>query len=82
MIQKVEDIKPILVGRLGDITTSHRLVVYAYQGVTTGKFYGLIVDDLRSGDDQKARTIMFSDLKMLEEIADKMSNKQEPSREL
>lgn len=82
MIQKIEDLKIIEVGRIGDITSPHMLKVYAYQGVDSGKFYGVIVDHCRSGDDQQARKIMFSDLASLEKIAAALSDKCEPSRQL
>lgn len=81
MIQKIEDLETVEVGRLGTINTP-MLSVYAYRGKETGEFYGLIVDHLRSGDDQKPRKIMFSDLKALERIATAVSSTEEPSREL
>ena len=81
MVQKIEDLKVVEVGTLGNICTP-MIRVYAYQGVDTGKFYGLNIDHCRSGDDQKPRIIMFSDLKKLEELAESFSDKQEPSRSL
>lgn len=80
MIQVVEVLKIVEVGTLGNLCTPAMLRVKAYQGVDSGKFYGVIIDHCRSGDDQKARKIMFSDLDTLEKIADAMSDKQEESQ--
>jgi hypothetical protein len=82
MVQVIEQIKVVEVGTLGNICTPAMLRVSAYQGVDSGKFYGVTIDHCLSGDDQKPRKIMFSDLDTLEKIADVMSNKQEELRSL
>lgn len=82
MVQVIEKLKLVEVGTLGNICSPAMLRVYAYQGEESGKFHGLIVDHCRSGDDQKSRKIMFSDLDMLEKLADSFSDKCEPSRSL
>ncbi len=82
MIQKIDDLKLVEVGTLGDITTTAMIRIHVWQGVNTGKFFGVIIDHCRSGDDQKPRTIMFSDLDRLGKISEAFSDKQEPSRSL
>jgi len=82
MVQVIEELKVVEVGTLGNICTPAMLRVHAYQGKDSGKFYGIIVDHCRSGDDQKSRKIMFSDLATLEKLADSFSDKCEPSRSL
>lgn len=82
MIQKIDDLKLVEVGTLGNITTPAMIRVHVYQGVNTGKFFGIRIDHCQSGDDRKPRTIMFSDLDRLEQISEAFSDKQGPSRSL
>lgn len=82
MVKVGEEVKLVEVGTLGNICTPAMLRIHVYQGVDSGKFYGVIINHCRSGDDQKARKIMFSDLDKLEELAEAFSDKCEPSREL
>jgi len=81
MVKVIEELKVVEVGTLGNICTLAMLRIHAYQGVDSGKFYGVIIDHCRSGDDQKARKIMFSDLDVLEKLADSFSNKYDPINE-
>lgn len=82
MVQFIEELKLVEVGTLGNICSPAMIQVHAYQGVISGKFHGLVINHCRSGDDQKNRKIMFSDLDTLEKLADSFSDKCEPSRSL
>ena len=75
MVQVIEELKLVEVGTVGDLRESAMLRVHAYQGVNSGKFYGIIVDDCKSGGDRKARKIMFGDIDRLEKITADLSNK-------
>jgi len=75
VVQVIEEFKIVEVGTVGDLCEPAMLRVYAYQGRDTGKFYGIIVDDCKSGGDRKARKIMFSDIDRLEKITADLSNK-------
>lgn len=82
MIQVVEKLKVVQVGILGNTCAPAMIKVWAYQGEETGKFYGIIVDECKSGDCFKQRKIMFGEIDTLEKIAHEFSNKQEESRTL
>jgi len=81
MVQVIEEMETVEIGSLGNICTP-MLRVCAYRGKESGKFYGVNINHCRSGDDQKPRVIMFSDLDRLEKLADSFSDKCEPSRSL
>jgi hypothetical protein len=74
MVQKIEDVKMVEVGVLGTLGEPS-LVVYAYRGTKSGKFYGLFVDHREAGDDRKPRRIMFDDIDRLQQIAFEFSAK-------
>ena len=75
MVQVIEELKIVEVGTLGNLCEPAMLRVFAYQGKDSGKFYGVVVDECKSGGDRKARKIMFGDIDRLEKITADFSNK-------